>query len=329
MERTMRRLEKIPLAKIDLEDTTFLITFLPELETLLASIKLVGPLEPLLVRERNDGRYQLICGFKRAETLARLSISETDAFVYPPGALDDLQAMLLTVGHNITRPLNFVEKAQALEKLLAFGVPEKEAIDRYLPLLGLQPNIRILKQLTELVSLEQGLQEYLVRKSLSLSTSTLFLHFDKKGQCAILPLLEALGPGENRVKEIISYLREISLRDGTPIPALLSKEEIRELIDDQETPRPQRIEHVRRILKEMRFPRLTAMEDKFAVYKQSLSLPPQISFHPPLFFEGEQFKMELRFTDLRQLGELVSRLRQITEGEQQGEDPLQEISYDR
>ena len=325
----MRIITMIPLDEIDLEDTTFLISFLPELEPLLASIKLVGLLEPLLVRERNDGRYQLICGFKRAETLNRLSISETDAFVYPPGSLDDLQAMLLTVGHNLTRPLNLIEKALALEKLLSCGVPEREIIDRYLPLLGIQPNVRMLKQLTKLLSLERDLQDYLVRKNLSLSTSALFLHLDKKSQGAILPLLKALRPGENRVKEIISYLREISLADGTPIPSLLAKEEIGEVLDDQETLRTQRIEHVRRILKVMRFPRLTAMEDKFSVYKQSLSLPPQIDFHPPPFFEGEQFKMELRFTDLGQLGELVTRLRQITEGEHKGEDPLQEISHDR
>ena len=234
----MRRLEKIPLAQIDLKDTQFLITFLPELEPLLASIKLVGLLEPLLVRERNEGRYQLVCGFKRAETLNHLSTSEVEAFVYPSDSLDDLQAMMLTVGHNLTRTLNLVEKAQTLKKLLDFGVPEREVIDHYLPLIGLQPNVRILKQLTDLVSLERGLQEYLVQKSLSLSASTLFLHLDKESQEAILPLFEALGPGENRVKEIISFLREISLRDKVSIPALLSKEEIGEVLDDQETPRP-------------------------------------------------------------------------------------------
>lgn len=323
----MRTITMIPWDEIDFEDTTFLITFLPTLEPLLASLKLVGLLEPLLVRERNDGKHQIICGFNRAEALRLLTVSEAEALVYPQGALDDLQALLLTVGHNLTRPLNLVEKAQTLKKLLVFGVPKREVIDRYLPLLGLQPNVRILKQLTELVSLEQGLQEYLVRKSLSLSASTLFLHLDKQGQQAILPLLEALQPGENRVKEIISYLREISLRDGTPIPALLSKEEIGECINDQETPRPQRIEHLRRVLKETRFSRLTAMENKFADYKRSLSLPPQISLHPPPFFEGEEFKMELRFKDFRAFRELVTRLRQIAEGKNKGEDPLQEISH--
>jgi hypothetical protein len=329
MEKKMRRLEMIPLNQIELEDTQFLITFLPELESLLTSVQLVGLLEPLLVQERDDGRYQLVCGFKRAEALRLLAVPEAEAFVYPPGALDDLQALMLQVGHNLTRPLNLLEKAQALDKLLTFGVTEREVIDRYLPLFGLQPNVRILKQITGLVGLERGLQEHLVKEGLSLSASVLCLTLDTEGQQAILPLLEALRPGENRVKEIISYLREISLRDGVPISSLLARGDIGEVLGDQETPRPQRIEHLRRVLKEMRFPRLTAMEDKFAVYKQSLSLPPQISFHPPPFFEGEQFKMELRFKDLRELGELINRLRQIAEAGRDGEDPLQKLSHGR
>jgi hypothetical protein len=329
MEKKMRRLEMIPTTHIDLEDTQFLITFLPELEPLLASVQRVGLLEPLLVREQDDGRYQVICGFKRAEALRLLAVPEAEAFVYPQGALDNLQALMLQVGHNLTRPLNLVEKAQALEKLLAFGCPEREVIDQYLPLFGLQPTVRILKQITGLMGLEQGLQEYLVRKNLSLSASARFLHLDKDDQRAIIPLLEALRPGENRVKEIVSFLREISLRDGVSVSSLLASEEIREILDDQDAQRPQRIEQLRKILKHMRFPLLTAMEEKFAVYKQSLSLPPQISFYPPPFFEGDQFRMELRFKDVRQLRELVTRLGQITEGKNNGEDPLQELSHGR
>jgi hypothetical protein len=328
-EKKMRRLKMIPTTHIDLEDTTFLITFLPELEPLLASVQRVGLLEPLLVRERGDGRYQLICGFKRTEALRLLAVPEAEAFVYPQGALDDIQALLLQVGHNLVRPLNLVEKAQALEKLLAFGIPEREVIDQYLPLIGLQPNVRIVKQVTGLMGLERGLQEYLVREGLSLSTSVLFLSLDKEGQQAILPLLEALKPGENRIKEIISFLREISLRDDIPIASLLDKGNIGKVLGGHETPRPQRIKQLRRIVKKMRFPRLIEMEQKFAEYKQSLSLPPQISFHPPPFFEGEEFRMELRFKDLRELGELINRLRQIDERGQDSKDPLQELSHGR
>jgi ParB-like chromosome segregation protein Spo0J len=325
----MRTIKMIPLDEIDLEDTTFLITFLPELKPLLASIQLVGLLEPLLVREREDGRYQLICGFKRTEVLRHLSISETEAFAYPQGALDDLQALLLTVGHNLTRPLNLMEKAQALKKLLAFGVPEREVIDRYLPLFNLQSNARILQQVTGLVGLEQGLQDYLVQKKLSLSASALFPHLDKKGQQTILPLLEALRPGENRLKEIISFLQEVSLRDGVSIHSLLARGDIGKILSDHETQRPQRIEQLRRIVKEMRFPRLIEMEKKFAEYKRSLSLPPEISFHPPPFFEGEEYRMELRFKDFGAFRELVTRLHQISEGEHNAQDPLQELSHGR
>ncbi len=321
----MRRLERVSLTQIDLEDTTFLITFMPDLNPLLASIQLVGLLKPLLLRERGDGRYQLICGFKRAEALRHLSIAEAEAFIYPQGALDDLHALLLALGHNLLRPLNLMEKAQALGKLISFGVGQRVVIDRYLPLLGLQPNIRVLKQVTGLLELERKLQEYLVGKELSLSASILFLHLDAEDQGAVLPLLEALRPGENRVKEIITFLREVSLRDGVSIPSLLAKREIEEIITDQQNPRPQRLERLRKALKEMRFPRLTVMEKRFAGYKRSLSLPPQISLQPPAFFEGDQFRMELRFKDLGQFRELVGRLHQIVEHEKMGHDPLKEL----
>lgn len=325
----MHTLKTIPLTRIDLKDTTFLITFMPDVEPLLASLNLVGLVEPLILREKGDERYQIVCGFKRAEALRQLVIAETQAVVYHQGELNDLQALLLTIGHNLTRPLNLVEKAQTLEKLLAFGVAEKEAIDRYLPLVGLQPNARVLKQVTSLLSLERGLQEYAVGQNLSLSTSVLFLTLDQEGRHALLPFLEALRPGENRVKEIITFVREISLRDGVSVSSVLAGEKIGKILDDQDTPRPQRMEQIRRIVKEMRFPRLTAMEEKFAQYKRSLSLPPQITFHPPPFFEGEEFRMEIRFKDFSTFSEMVSKLHQIAEGENEKTDPLLELGHGR
>lgn len=325
----MRTLETIRLTRIDVQDTTFLITFLPDVKPLLASLKLVGLVEPLILREKGNGKYQIVCGFKRAETLRQLAIAETQAVIYHQGELDDLQALLLTIGHNLTRPLNLLEKAHALGKLLAFSVTEKELIDRYLPLLGLQPNARVLKQVTSLVELERGLQEYIIKQTLSLSTSILFSSLDKKAQGAILPLLEALRPGENRVKEIITFVREISLRDGVSVSSVIANKEIVKIISDQDTPRPQRMEQLRRMVKEMRFPQLTEMEEKFTQYKRSLSLPPQITFHPPPFFEGEEFKMELRFKDFTTFREMVSKLRQIAESENKGTDPLQELGHGR
>jgi len=325
----MRTLETVPLSRIDLEDRTFLITFMPDLEPLLASLKLVGLLEPIILREKRDETYQIVCGFKRAEALRALAIGEAAAFVYHHGELDDLQALLLTVGHNLTRPLNLVEKAQALEKLLCFGVSEREVIDCYLPLFALQPHMRILEQVVDLLALERRLREYMVRQGLSLAAAVRFIQLDKEAQGAILPLLTALRPGENRVKEIITYLQEVSLRDGVSISSLLTRGDIVELLGDLEAPLPQRIERLRRIVKKMRFPLLTAIEEKFAAYKQSLSLPPRISFHPPPFFEGEEFRMELRFKDFRAFRELTAKLHEIAAEEDKNTDPLLDLSRSR
>jgi ParB/RepB/Spo0J family partition protein len=325
----MRTLETIPLTRIDREDTTFLVTFLPALTLLQASIRLVGLLEPLILRQKTDGFYQIVCGFKRFEALRLLGIGEAAAFIYHEGELDDLQALLLAIGHNITRPLNLVEKAQSLAKLLDFGVPEREAIDRYLPLFALQPSARILSQILDLLKVERGVLEYLVKEELSFSVAGRFLDLDQEGQEAILPLLLALRPGENRVKEIISFLREISLRDGVSISALLSRGDIVKLLADLQTPRPQRLEQLRRIVKRTRFPLLTATEERFAAYKESLALPPQICFRPPAFFECEEFRIEMRFKDFCSFRELVASLRRIAETAEEDRDPLLDLSHSR
>jgi len=322
----MRKLKRVPLTTIDLEDSTFLIAFMPNIEPLQTSIQLVGLLEPLIVRQRADRRYQLVCGFKRTDALRHLSISHAEAFIYPEGEIDDLQAFLLTMGHNLLRSMNLIEKAHTLQKLLSFGVSERDVIDRYLPLLDLQPNIRVLKQVVALLGLEENVKEYMVGEGLSLSTSTLFLLLDREDQRAIFPLLLALNPGENRVKEIVTFLREISMREGIPIPRLLAKKEINDLLAEQQIPRPQRLERLRRKIKEMRFPRLSLLESRFADYKRTLSLPPQISFHPPPFFESEHFKMELRFKDFRQFQELVAKLLHIAERDRGGGDPIKELT---
>lgn len=325
----MRRLEKVSTARIDAHDTTFCITCMPDLSPLCDSIQLVGLLEPVTLRERDDGTFQIVCGFKRVEALHFLAVHELEAFVYQQGELDDFQALQLTIAHNLIRPLNLVEKARILEKLLAFGLSEREVIDRYLPLLNLQPNARILRQVIGLLDLEQGLLEYLVKKDLSLSAAACFLHLDRDGQRSVLPLMEALRPGENRIKEIVSFLREVSLREGVSVSSVLAGKEIRGILSDQERPRPQRLEALRRILKEMRFPSLTEMQRKFADFKRSLSLPSSISFYPPPFFEGEEFRMEMRFKDSPTFRQLVTRLHQIAEGQDKDTDPLLEISRRR
>jgi hypothetical protein len=325
----MRTVEQIPLTRIDAEDTTFLITFLPDLKPLQTSIKLVGLLEPLILREKRNKRYQIICGFKRVEALHLLAIGEAAAFVYHQGEGDDLQALLLTIGHNIARPLNLVEKAQALQKLLDFGVSEREVIDHYLPLFGLQPHMSMLKQVRDLLSLERELREYLVQEEFSLTAAARLLALDQDGQKSMIPLLLALRPGENRVKEIISFLREVSLRESVPLSSLLTREDIVELMDDHKTPRPQRLEHLRRIIKQMRFPLLTAMEQRFTAYKRALALPPQISFHPPPFFESEEFRVELRFKDFHSFRELVASLGRIADAAHGDTDPLLDLSHSR
>jgi hypothetical protein len=311
----MRLQAQIPMTRVDQRDMSFCITFMPDLNPLLAAITLTGIIEPIILRERRDGLYQIVCGFKRIEVLRRLGRDTAEAVVYPQGALDDRQAIILAFAHNLVRPCNLIEKALSLAKLRSTGVPEQEIIDDYLPLLGLQPNKGILKRITGLLQLERGLQEYLVIEGLSPSAASHFLRLDPDGQRAILPLVEALRPGENRIKEIISFLAEIARRDEVTISEVLTTRKIMHILEDQDTPQPRRLEQLRRALKRLRYPRLIEIEKNFSDYRRSLSLPPQINFVPPPFFENRDFKIELQFKNFKEFSELVFKLHMIVQGE--------------
>lgn len=76
----MRTVEQIPCTRIDTHDATFLITFQPDLEPLMASLKLAGQLEPVILREKTDKMYQIVCGFKRVEALHLLAVDAPSQF---------------------------------------------------------------------------------------------------------------------------------------------------------------------------------------------------------------------------------------------------------
>jgi len=326
----MRRLEKISIRRIDHEDTQFLITFLPDTTRLRMSIEMTGVLEPPLVRRAKGGRFQIISGFSRIQVLREFGVADIDAFVYDRDVLSDLNGLLLTIGHNLVRPLNVIEKARIIEKLLAHGLSEREVIENFLPRLMIQPTAKLLKAFVALLTVGVRLQEYFVREKLSLGTSSLFVELDQAAQEALASVLWELVPGENRVKELVTFLREISIRDGLPVATLLQRDEVQTALHDRRLSRPQKTEKLRRVVRAMRYPQLNAMEQTFASFRRSMALPPKMMLHPPAFFEGDDYRFEIRFANRKELDTYVKVLQDVSgEHPDQGEDPFRRLLYPR
>lgn len=100
-----------------------------ELEELVLSIKEHGILQPLLVRERADGGYELIAGERRLRAAVIAGIATVPALVR---AATDQQKLEIALIENIQREdLNPLEEAFAFARLVEeFGMSQQDVADK-------------------------------------------------------------------------------------------------------------------------------------------------------------------------------------------------------
>lgn len=121
------------------------------IEELAASIRAQGLLEPVIVRPRADGGYEIVAGERRWRAAQRAGLETVPALVRE---LDDRQAVAIALIENIQREdLNPLEEAAALKRLLAeYEMTHEEiadavgrsraAVTNLLRLLNLAPEVR-------------------------------------------------------------------------------------------------------------------------------------------------------------------------------------------
>jgi len=318
MDRVLR---KIGIDAIDSRNQSFSMTFHPNLDGLMKSVGHVGLLQPIIVREKFRGaRYQVISGFKRLTVYTQLGLGEIEAFCYRKLELDDLEGFHMALHENLsTRGLNLIEKSMILHKLIhRFGLPKESIARDYMPLLGLQPNAKILGKTSQLVELRTRIKRYIVEEEISQGNAAQFLEFAAEDQAEIGKLVSELKLGENTLKEVLTLLREISLRDAVTVKDLIQGE-IEGIVSNITISKVQKTNRVRRRLREMRYPRLTELEKAFCEKRKRLGLSPGISLQPPPYFEGDTLRVEFRFGNVDVFKDIISKLMEASEKKELGE----------
>ena len=123
----------------------------PELAELEASIKASGLLQPIVVRARGDGKWELVAGERRLRAVSRLGWSDIPAVVRD---FDDRAMLTLALVENLQRAdLNPLEEAEGYQRLIdEFGLTQQQVADavgkdrttitNLLRVLTLQPAVR-------------------------------------------------------------------------------------------------------------------------------------------------------------------------------------------
>ncbi len=320
----MKPIQKIPLQKIDLSDETFSVNFKPDLQKLRSSIEELGLIQPILLREKGD-RYQILCGFRRISVFRELENPEIEARVFKEKEMEDLGLFSISLHENLTtRGYNTVEKAIALDKLVHLFLMDRALVIKdFLPLFSLEPNEKILKTYLSLVRMEDEVKSYVWKEEVSRSNIRILSNFDSEDRKDLILLFFSLKLGENRLREMLTLIEEISRRDQTSIRDIVHRPEIQTILSQRELTPSQKTERVKKVLIDLRYPRMRQMEEGFEKRRRDLNLPSGISLHHPPFFEGRGLRIEFQFETLEQYRSIISSLsvlqdkkefRQIVEG---------------
>jgi len=98
------------------------------LAELASSIKAQGVIQPILVRQVEGGRYEIVAGERRWRAAQQAGLSEVPVLVR---GIPDEQALAMALIENIQREnLNPLEEAQGLQRLIdEFGLTHQQAAD--------------------------------------------------------------------------------------------------------------------------------------------------------------------------------------------------------
>jgi len=305
----MKTIQKIPLQQIDLSDNTFSVNYLPDLQRLRSSIEEVGLIQPVLLREKGD-HYQIVCGFRRISVLKELGKSEVESKVFDEGERDEFQLFSLSLHENVTnRGFNAVEKAIALDKLIDhFQIDPAAVIKTFLPFFSLEPNEKILHTYLSLARMEGEIKTYVLKEEVSRTNIRRLSTLTSDNRMAVLSLISPLKLGENRLREVLTLLEEISRRNQCEGKDVVQRSEIHAVLSQKELTPSQKTERIKKVLTDLRYPKLNQLEKAFEEKRKDLNLPSNISLHHPPFFEGKSLKVEFQFETKEEYRSIVSSL---------------------
>lgn len=313
----MKAIQEIPLKDIDIADETFSVNFMPDLQGLLSSIKECGLIQPVLLRKKKD-KFQIVCGFRRVSALMELGHPEIESRIFEEKERNELELFFISLHENLTaRGLNTIEKAIALYKLVHhFRIDIIDVIKKFLPLFSLEPNEKILNTYIFLARMEDEVKKYVLKESVSRSNIRILSVFESEDRRVLIPFLSSLKLGENRLREMLTLLDEISRRNRMKVREMVSRPEIQAIFSQKELTSSQKTERMKKVLMNLRYPRMSQAEKRFDRSRRKLNLPSKVFLRHPQHFEGKDLRVEFQFQTMEEYRTIVSSLSQLGEKEE-------------
>ena len=200
-DRTPERVQVVPLNQIDdFPDHPFLVKDDDSMDQLVHSIEMNGVLNPVIVRQKEDGRFELISGHRRKHACEKLGVEQIPVIVRD---LSRDEAVIEMVDSNLQR-----EHILPSEKAKAYKV-KMDAMKRQGKRTDLTsvPVAQKLKTTREIVAEESGESPDQVRRYVRLNELTPeLLEFVDEGKIGMRPAVELSYLQEEEMRDLVDYI---------------------------------------------------------------------------------------------------------------------------
>lgn len=303
----------VPLAAIDLNDQTFLITTERGIDELTESIKTLGLIHaPLLIPQKQN--FVIISGFRRIQAALALGWQTLAARIATPEVQKSLWARIAIADNAQQRQLNLIETSRALALLSQFFEKPEERI-KVGTTLGLPPSVTATRKIQRLCRLPQFIQNEIIAGTLSLSIALELEKHSDSSQIVFVEIFSQLRLSLSKQRELLTWVTEIARREGKDPMIILTEDSLTGILSDENLDRSQKTVVLRQYLKQRRFPALTQAKNKFEDFKKNLHLGNNFKLFPPPDFEGDEHIICMHFKSIEELKVHQQTLTELIENE--------------
>ena len=302
-------LKDISIDEINIECEEFRISEALDVPSVLASIRAIGQLNPVVLLDRAP-RKTIVCGFRRIWAALQLGKSKVFARVLCEEDFNSMHPIEYALRDNLAhRQLSPLEKARVLYRLQnACLIPMDRILEFYLPLLDLPSHESVLKGYIFLNEVGSGLRQCLVEGSLTLSSIEVLAKTPHDVQDRFASLMTQIRLSASLQRKVLGLLEDLLAMADAPLDAPLDNAEVIALLEDAQFSPFQKGEKLHEILYRIRNPRLSLARERFLEKKKRLTLPGSIRITPHPFFETTDIRVEFDVSSAERFRELASAL---------------------
>ncbi len=305
MEKANLQIKRITLREINFADNSYNLRpngedGLPK--DFIKSIQICGVLHPPILQEQSAG-YIILAGRKRLlASRDILELNRCNCFIVPKDASSKNCLELVLEDGLLSNTWSPVIKAIYIKKIVAI-IGEEETIVRILPRLGITPQKYHLERNLALAEIEEPLALAIHKGHIAEKTAYELSRLVFRDRLTLFDLISSLKLSVGNQRQVIDICEDLAKRASSSIHAVLTEATVLEVLNQPGQNIPQQTAKLMKTLQARRFPRLTAANQEFNDWQNSLKLPgwAEVSHAPS--FETEKVSLRLNFTDKERLAD--------------------------